>query len=168
MNLKKSSRDTKYPFLTAWIGLCALTALVSLAGELAFVFVESDLLSIVRLGAYVVVSFFLFRAMIERHILPSVQLEAGEIRQHDTGISARYPYLTAWVGFITISVILGLMADYLTALMLTTLMNDGAIFLIGYLLDLIVGFFIFKFVVRRHVLPVVQGQAMAEFKEENG
>ncbi len=157
-------RDAKYPFLTAWVGFCALTSLVALVGDLAFgfAFVGNDSFTIIRLVVYIVVSFFLFRAMIKRHILSTVQLEAGEIRQHNTGISARYPYLTAWVGFIALGVIFGLIVDYLTALI-----SDGTIFLIEYLLDLIVGFFIFKFVLRRHVLPGIQERAKVESGEDD-
>ncbi len=70
-------RDAKYPFLTAWVGFCALTSLVALVGDLAFgfAFVGNDYFMIVRLVVYIVVSFFLFRAMIKRHILPTYLLK---------------------------------------------------------------------------------------------
>lgn len=97
------------------------------------------------------ISFIIFRFVIRRHVCPNVP-SPPVIQESNRGLSAKYPYLTAWLGLIVLNLIPNFFLDWLTALIPGIIVS----FVIGLILQLTVGYFLFKFVVQRYVLRYVK------------
>ena len=69
-----------------------------------------------------------------------------------------YPYLTAYVGFIALTSVAYLFLGFICALILPLDIANIA----ELILSLVVGFYIFRFVVNRHILVVVQAEEPSE------
>ncbi len=63
-------------------------------------------------------------------------------------LNAKYPYLTAWVGQIALNVLVAFVLGFIPSELLQ------------FLLQVVIGFLIFKFVVERNILPYVHNQAI--------
>ncbi len=57
-------------------------------------------------------------------------------------ISRKYPYLTAYVGFVALFLLLSLVSNFVPSF--------------GLILQIVGGFYIFKFVIEKNVLPYVE------------
>ena len=122
------------------------------------------LINLARSTVHNVIIFVLFRFMIKRHVLPNVPAEIETSFTNSAGLGAKYPYLTAWLGFAIINTVVGFIQGGLVGLLL----GDLASVLAEFVLDLVVGFFVFRFVVRHHVLKYVEFGKPHELKDEEG
>ena len=66
-------------------------------------------------------------------------------------MSEKYPFLTAYVGFIALGTVLTLILSFTIAF----LTGPSSAQLVSTILTVVVSFYIFRFVVRRNVLPYV-------------
>ena len=73
--------DKKYPYLTAWVGIMALNSLFNLVFGLLFglILSEGAIGTIVRLAVQVTAGFFIFKALVERHVIPNVGKDNANI-----------------------------------------------------------------------------------------
>ncbi len=72
------------------------------------------------------------------------------------GIGAKYPYLVAWVGFNVLSILPNFVVQYLVG---------DAGFIAKLALYGLVGYFIFKFVVKQNVLKYMQANVAPSHSE---
>ena len=78
-------------------------------------------------------------------------------------LKAKYPYLTAWVGFIALNALAGLILGLVLDLFLESVSASSiGSSLTKLVAQMIVGFFVFKFVIQRNILPYVQKKADTE------
>ena len=136
----------KYPYLTAWIGFVMSISLYTLI----FSVVTSFFLStpyLIFLVFFTFIGFLVFRSMVIKHVLGRPGIGDMMLNPKTEGLSSRYPFLTAWIGFILMSLVINgfimNLSDMIPSPMLT--------FLISYTIWIMVDFFVFRFVVRRYI-----------------
>ena len=66
-------------------------------------------------------------------------------------MSEKYPYLTAYVGLIALGALLNLILTFIFAF----IVNRDSAQIVNYIVTVVVSFFIFRFVIRKNVLPYV-------------
>ena len=66
-------------------------------------------------------------------------------------MSEKYPYLTAYVGLIALGALLNLILTFIFAF----IVNRASAQIVNYIVTVVVSFFIFRFVIRKNVLPYV-------------
>ena len=141
----------KYPYLTAWIGFVASMSL----GTLLFGFVLSFIVSkpnMFFLVFFLVVGFYVFRKLVIMHVLGSASVEELRMNQRASNLSSRYPFLTAWIGFLAIGLIPNVLISYLTYMIPGQILS----LLIGYTIYVVANFFVFRFVVNRNIVRVLR------------
>ena len=142
----KFSRIQNDPFLVAWVGFIAIWFLIAI--PVSLIASTGYLGYIVTIILLIVIGFFLFREFIQYYILHKRGLEIKQERRK--GFSAQKPFLTAWLGFFVVSLIPTLLIRFL----INSLVSFALLFLIQLILWTVVNFFIFKFMVTRHVVPI--------------
>ena len=66
-------------------------------------------------------------------------------------MSEKYPFLTAYVGLIALGAVLNLIVTFIVAIVV----GPSSVQIVTLIVTVVVSFYIFKFVVRRNVLPYV-------------
>ena len=66
-------------------------------------------------------------------------------------MSAKYPYLTAYVGFIALGAILNLILSFIVVI----IVGPASAQIVNLIVTIVVSFFIFRYVIRKNVLPHV-------------
>ena len=135
--------NEKHPYLTAWIGFVAIMAVGALI--LGFLQLSSVTINgLIRLFFLIGIGFLVFKALIKEHILEnSHEIHLATAK----GLSAKYPFLTAWLGFLGLSLI----PTYAISFFASLIRNDVGSFIVELTLGTVVNFFVFKFVVSRHI-----------------
>ena len=137
------SLNEKYPYLTAWIGFVACLMFSGLILGLIF---SGFNFAVASSFLYFCGGFVVFRLLVQHHL-------TGKIIDHHR--DERVGFLTAWVGFFVLHLIPSSIIYYFSM----RITHLGLAFLVNLVLWTICNFYIFRFVIKRHIVPVVLGDA---------
>ena len=98
----------KYPYLTTWIGFLAIVQAVNLVygfGVLRLNLPTDGATRLVEIILFVIGGFYLFRALVRRYILMNLQQRDSTLQAVENDRTRKYPFLTAWIGFVLLRAI---------------------------------------------------------------
>lgn len=70
-------------------------------------------------------------------------------------MSQKYPFLTAYVGFIALAAVLNIILAFIIGFISVFILPPGYAEIVTMITLVVVSFFVFRFVIRRNVLPYV-------------
>lgn len=144
----------KYPYLTTWIGFIVIMQAVNLAygfGVLLLNLPTDGMTRLVETALYVIGGFYLFKALAQRYILPNLPREGESLPRASTNHSRKYPFLTAWIGFVALSVMIYiLLAWFFFSLIRPS--DFTAVALACSVAYAVIGFFVFRKAIQSHIV----------------
>ena len=105
----------------------------------------------VEIILFVIGGFYLFRALVQRYILTNLQQEDGALQAVEVDRSRKYPFLTAWIGFVLISVMIYAMLAWFFFSLIPV--SDFTATALAYsAVYAFVGFFVFRKAIQSYIV----------------
>ena len=83
-------------------------------------------------------------------------------------MEAKYPYFTAYFGFLALTTIASLILNFILTLIIGVILGPGyvnSIQLVMLIATIVISFYIFRYVIRKYILPnVIQGEEQTQAK----
>ena len=160
----------KYPYLTTWIGFVVIVQAVSLAygfGVQLLHLPTDGMTRLVGIALYVIGGFYLFKALVQRYILTNLTQRDESLQRAGTNHSRRYPFLTAWIGFILLSVMIYILLAWFF-FSLIRLSDFTAIVFANSVAYVAIGFFVFRKAIQSYIVRDDSAKSKPDSRAESG
>lgn len=138
----------KYPILTAWLGFMVIMSVGALIFSLMLMKASFAANVFLQLVFTILGGFIAFKLVIEHHVLSQFE-ELLIIDVANKSLAQRFPLQLAWFSFLIVNFITVMLIRWATYSLPYLL-----VFLVPFILEIFVGYFIFAFAVNRYVVPL--------------
>lgn len=138
----------KYPILTAWLGFMAIMSVGALIFSLTLMKASSAANVFFSLFFSILGGFIAFKLVIEHHVLSQFK-GSLIIDVANKSLAQRFPLQLAWISFLIINFIPVMLIRWATYSFHYLL-----VFLVPFILEIIVGYFIFALAVNHYVVSL--------------
>ena len=145
----------KYPYLMTWVGFIVIAQAISLAYGPGVLFLNLPTDGLVRLAGialYVIGGFYLFKALVQRYLLANLPRADESLQRVGTDRLRKYPFLTAWLGFVVLSVMLYILLVWLFFSLVPLSDFTAIMVLVSLVAYPFLGFFVFRKAIQSYIV----------------